>query len=158
MCNPLYQANKGNKAMDLILSVMCMVLCNKVPKNIVAFRPDSLISKIKFVAPPRGVEYYTRTVKEKDGSEVVVEKNTNERALVRIMVPKRTMTLSEYNAEQKAEEEESPDKAKEGEEDKSAADASRAVTPDEAKEKEAARSSQQAASRLSRVPSERIIE
>ena len=144
--------------MDLILTVLCMILCNKVPKNIVSFRPDSLQSKIKLMVAPRGVEPYSRTVKEKDGTEVAVEKNTNEKALVRIMVPKRTMTLSEYNAEQKAEEAESPEKAKEGEEgqDKSG-EASRAISPDEG-EKDQSRASPQPASRLSRVPSERIIE
>ena len=31
--------------------------------------------------------------------EVVIEKNTNEKAIVRIMVPKRSQTLSEYKAE-----------------------------------------------------------
>lgn len=35
MYNPTYMANKGGRAMDLILSVLCMVLCNKVPKGLV---------------------------------------------------------------------------------------------------------------------------
>ena len=96
MHNPTYQANKGGKAMDLILSVLCMVLCNKVPKGLVSFRTEPLAHKIKLITPPRGVEVHTRTVMEKD-QQVVIEKNTNEKALVRIIVPKRTMTLSEYN-------------------------------------------------------------
>ena len=81
--------------MDILLTVLCMVLCNRVPKGIVTFRIDSLISKIKLVTAPKGVEAFTRTV---DG--VTIEKNTNERAVVRILVPKRSMTISEVNAEQ----------------------------------------------------------
>ena len=42
----------------------------------------------------------------KGEQEVIVEKNTNEKALVRILVPKRTMTLSEVNAEEHKREEE----------------------------------------------------
>ena len=42
----------------------------------------------------------------KGEQEVVIEKNTNEKALVRILVPKRTMTLSEVNAEENKREEE----------------------------------------------------
>ena len=42
----------------------------------------------------------------KGEQEVVIEKNTNEKALVRILVPKRTMTLSEVNAEEHKREEE----------------------------------------------------
>ena len=100
MFNPTYMANKGAKAMDLILSVLCMVLCNKIPKGVVSFRPDSLISKIKLVHAPRGVEPFARTEIPKGATEpVAIEKNTNEKAVVRILVPKRSMTLSEVNAE-----------------------------------------------------------
>ena len=37
---------------------------------------------------------------------MLIEKNTNERAIVRILVPKRTMTMSELNAEENKREEE----------------------------------------------------
>ena len=87
--NETYKGNKGNKAMDLILSTLCAVLCNRVPKGIVPFSINTLQGKIKLVNPPRGVEVVTKTVMEKD-QEVVIEKNTNEKAIVRIMVPKRT--------------------------------------------------------------------
>ena len=36
----------------------------------------------------------------------MIEKNTSEKAVVRILVPKRTMTLSELNAEENKREEE----------------------------------------------------
>ena len=103
MYNPTYLANKGHKAMDLILNVLCMVICNKVPKGVVTFRPDNLAQKIRMVNAPRGVEPIDRKeIPKGQTEEVLVEKNTNERAVVRIMVPKRTMTLSEINAEDKA--------------------------------------------------------
>ena len=94
MYNPTYIANKGHKAMDMVLTVICMVLCNRVPKGAVSFRTDGLAAKIKLVMPPRGVEVRTRIGVEKTNvtpenpkgieQEVVIEKNTNEKAVVRI--------------------------------------------------------------------------
>lgn len=171
MYNDTYRANKGHKAMDIILSVICMVLCHRVPKNVVAFRAENLSQKIKLVHAPRGVEIANRTQVEKvpmsaefpNGEKTVeIEKNTNERAVVRILVPKRTMTLSEYNAEQRQEEGEAESPKKEGEEEKAdkSGDASANEGKDEAKAEEAENKSNQkrSASRLSRVPSEKIIE
>lgn len=97
MYHPIYKKNKGHHAMEIILTSLCIVLCNRVPKGVVTFRVDQLISKIKLVYPPKGIEAFART--NADG--VVIPKNTNERAVVRILVPKRTMTLSEYNHELK---------------------------------------------------------
>lgn len=48
--------------MDIILSVICMIVCNKIPKGVVSFRTDSLASKIKLITAPRGVEYYDKMV------------------------------------------------------------------------------------------------
>jgi hypothetical protein len=147
MYNPTYMMNKGQKAMDILLTVLCMALCNKVPKGVVTFRTDSLASKIKLVTAPKGTEAFNRTV---DG--VTLVKNTNERAVVRILVPKRSMTLSEVDAEQKNnkegdEEELSPNR--EGEEEKG--DKGRTTPKIEGR-------SNQGNSRLTSVPSERIIE
>ena len=157
MYNPIFKSNKGHKAMDLILTAVCMILCNKVPKGAVSFRTESLASKIKLVQPPRGVEVANRTQIEKVAptpenpkgeQEVLVEKNTNERAIVRILVPKRTMTMSELNAEENKREQEedkegtasSPEKKGEDAPDgEKAAEAKTATEPDaagEAKEKE----------------------
>ena len=129
MHNPILKDNKGSKAMDMILSALCMILCNRVPKGAVTFRTDNLANKIKLVSAPKGIEIANRTAVEKVAptpenpngvNEVQIEKNTNERAVVRILVPKRTMTLSEVNAEEQKREDEdkegaSPEK-KEGEE------------------------------------------
>ena len=109
--------------MDLVLSGLCMAMCNRVPKGLVAFTTASLANKIKLLSPPRGVEAFEKRTIEKGAptaenpsgeTEVVIPKNTNERAVVRILVPKRTMTLSEYHADQKKEEEELPAEAEEG--------------------------------------------
>ena len=110
--------------MDMVLTAICMVLCNRVPKGAVSFRTDGLAAKIKLVMPPRGVEVRTRIGIEKtnvtpgnpkgDEQEVVIEKNTNEKAIVRILVPKRTVTYSEFNAEQQQVTSEMGDGAGEG--------------------------------------------
>ena len=115
MYNPIFKANKGYKAMDLILNAICMILCGKLPKNVVSFGTSNLASKIKLVRAPPGIETVSRIQIEKVAptpenpkgeQEVTIEKNTNEKAVVRILVPKRTMTLSELNAEENKREEE----------------------------------------------------
>ena len=160
MFNSTYQKNTGKKAMDMVLSALTMILCNKVPKGVVPFRVDTLIPKIKFVYPPRGVEAWTRTeIPKGQDQEVVVEKNTNEKAIVRILVPKRSMTQSEIAAEdqERAKEDraESPDRAPvDGDE----ANAEAAAADDGASSpKKVDDQSNRNVSRLSRVPSERII-
>ncbi len=138
------------------------------------------------MSAPRGVETERRVTVEKVSisadyptgeKQTVIEKNTNERAIVRIMVPKRTMTLSEINAEQTKPVEEgtegptSPQSAKEEDEEKKGDEKSPAdpTTPISVKddEKEVSKlrdfnqdlkESQPNESRLSHVPSERIIE
>ena len=101
--------------MDLILNAICMILCGKLPKGAVSFGTSNLASKIKLVSAPKGIELVSRIQIEKVAptpenpkgeQEVTIEKNTNERAVVRILVPKRTMTLSELNAEENKREEE----------------------------------------------------
>ena len=168
MFNETYKANTGQRAITLILDSVCMILCNRVPKGVVQFRPDSIINKIRLVGPPRGVEIVDRTQVEKVSisdefptgeKHTLIEKNTNEKAVVRIMVPKRTMTMSEVNAENtKPEENEdptSPKSSKSIDEEKKGDKTPEPTSPTPAKEEEA---SQQHPSRLSRVPSERIIE
>ena len=119
MYNDVYMANKGHQAMDLILGTICMILCNRVPKGLVSFRIEGLSSKIKLVTTQKGVEAFERVQIEKvpvsaecptGEQEVKIEKNTNERAVVRILVPKRTMTLSEMNAKDEEEKAGTPDK------------------------------------------------
>lgn len=42
MYNSVWQANKGQRAMDLIMGGICMILCNRLPKGLVNFRTESL--------------------------------------------------------------------------------------------------------------------
>lgn len=68
----------------------------------------------------------------------MIEKNTNEKAIVRILVPKRTMTMSELNAEENKREEEdkegvSPEKKGEDQDGDKAAEKT-ATEPDVAGE------------------------
>ena len=158
MFNPVYRKNSGKKAMDMIMSALTMVLCNKVPKGVVSFRVDTLIPKIKLVYPPRGVEAWARKeIPKGQDQEVTVEKNTNERAIVRILVPRRTMTQSEIAEEDKAntvERAESPDKAAPADGDAENADGADGAAGSGSKKDDRSNIN---ASRLSHVPSERII-
>ena len=46
-----YKNNKNPRAVEAILNVLCMVICNRVPKNIpgVTYKVDQLIPRIKLV-------------------------------------------------------------------------------------------------------------
>ena len=104
--------------MESLLSALCMILCNKVPKNVVPFRTDSLAAKIKMVNPPKSVELRRRTVMEKHGEEmkeVVIEPNTNVRAIIRLLVPRRVMTHSEMHGSVRGEDDVANEPAGEGE-------------------------------------------
>ena len=65
MYNPTFKTNKGHKAMDMILSAICMVMCGRVPKNVVVFNTNNLASAIKLVNAPRGIEVTDRIAIEK---------------------------------------------------------------------------------------------
>ena len=65
MYHETYRTNTNQKAIEMILSVVCMVLCNRVPKGVVVFRTESIASKIKMVNVPRGVEIRDRIGIEK---------------------------------------------------------------------------------------------
>ena len=56
--------------MDMILSSLCMIMCNRVPKAAVTFRTDNLANKIKLVSAPKGIEIANRTVVENGVNEV----------------------------------------------------------------------------------------
>mmetsp|Transcript_41329 Transcript_41329/g.54346 ORF Transcript_41329/g.54346 Transcript_41329/m.54346 type:complete len:165 (-) Transcript_41329:516-1010(-) len=162
--------------MDLILQTLCMVLCNRIPKGLVQFRTDGLSAKIKLINTPKGVEAFDRVQIEKvpvtadnpTGEQALrIEKNTNERAVVRILVPKRSMTLSEMNAQDRADDQtETPVKDEDGvsaqPSSPMASSKSRNVADAKSAKDDGAVSSKsqlnQNASGLSRQPSERIIE
>ena len=175
MYNDTYRANKGHQAMDLILQTLCMVLCNRVPKGLIQFRMDGLSAKIKLVNTPKGMEAFERVEVQKvpvsaehptGEQEVRIEKNTNERAVVRILVPKRAMTLSEINAHDRIGDAASETPAKEGEGAASEQPSSPVASSKSKTEAKADTSAKDASasqlrndeSGLQRQPSERIIE
>ena len=108
-----YRQNKNPVAMEAILNVLCMVLCNRVPKNTVSYKCDQLIPKIKMQRIPNGVEVETRTIIEKEEPsedfpegrdiETVIESNTNEKAVVRVRIPVKQVLQSELDAQAAAE-------------------------------------------------------
>ena len=67
MFNPVYKVESNPRAMDMLLSVLCMVICARVPKNIVQFKPENLMSKVRLVNPPRGCELQDRMVVDDKG-------------------------------------------------------------------------------------------
>lgn len=103
-----YRQNKNPAAMEAILNVICMVICNRVPKNTVSYKCDQLIPKIKLQRIPNGVEVETRTIIEREEPgedfpegrdiETIIESNTNEKAVVRVLVPTKKVLQSELNA------------------------------------------------------------
>lgn len=54
-CNyhEIFVANKEPKAIRMILNVLCMILCKKVPEGVVTFKIDELHKKIKLLPLPR---------------------------------------------------------------------------------------------------------
>ena len=99
MYNPTYQNVENPRAMEMLLNVLCLALCNKVPKGVVSYKMDTIYSKIRLVRIAKGLEIERREVIENGEVTEVFEKNTNERALVRVLVPRRKLTLSEIAAE-----------------------------------------------------------
>ena len=100
-----YNKNDNQRAIESILNVFCLVLCGRVPKGVVPYKCEQLIPKIKLTSIPKGVEVEKRIVIEKEppsegfpeGREVetVIEPNTNEKAVVRILVPTKKVPVSE---------------------------------------------------------------
>ena len=148
--------------MELILSTVCMLLCNKLPKGVVQFRTENLSSKIRLVNAPKNVEPFDRVVMEKD-QEVKIEKNTNERAVVRMLVPRRTMTRSEINDQDK-EDVASESGAKEAHATSqpsspvASSKAGAAAANDDTADKESMPRNASRMSRVSQAASERIVE
>ena len=92
-----YKVEENPRAMDMLLSTLCMIICGRVPKGIVAFKTDQLVSKVRIVQVAKGTEIADRHYKDVSGKPVTIKKNVNERAVVRILVPKRKMTPSEID-------------------------------------------------------------
>ena len=104
-----YNKNENQRVMEAILGVLCMVICGRVPKGIVPYKCEQLINRIRLTSIPKGVEVERRIVIEKeppsegfpDGREIetVIEPNTNEKAVVRILVPTKKVPISQVQDE-----------------------------------------------------------
>jgi hypothetical protein len=49
MCNPIMIHNTNGKAMDLLLGIVCLIMCKKMPSEVPV--SATLHTKIKLVAP-----------------------------------------------------------------------------------------------------------
>lgn len=52
MCNPIWQANKNDKAMDLLLGTLALIICKKVPTELGIGNIAALHNKVKVLPPP----------------------------------------------------------------------------------------------------------
>lgn len=57
MYHETFIKNKDQNAIKTILSVLCMILCKRVPEGIVAFNTADLLKKVKLVPLPRGMGF-----------------------------------------------------------------------------------------------------
>ena len=102
----------------MILNVLCMIMCKKVPEGVVQFKLDELHKKIKFLPLPRSYGFdpvpgLSKQISEKgpttgpsliesykSGPLATASKGaTGEQALVRIMIKMRAMKKSEIDEE-----------------------------------------------------------
>lgn len=97
-------ANKNRKAMELIMTGLFLIATKKVPAGVSNLKPETFASKIKLVGVPKNIVVKEQRVMEKvpataDEPEKEVEKvipaNTLEKAVVRVLIPKKKMTPSE---------------------------------------------------------------
>lgn len=118
----------------MILNVICMLLCKRLPEGVVPFKTDDLAKKIKLLPLPKGMGFdqlpglarqsskiATDTVplieQFKSGPLSTTKFNTGEAAVVRIMIKHKKLTLSEIAEEDK----QSLEKAKKAEKAQAAA-------------------------------------
>ena len=52
--------NENPEAMKMILSVLAMIMCKRVPEGVVPFKVDDLAKKIRLMPIPRGLETIER--------------------------------------------------------------------------------------------------
>jgi hypothetical protein len=51
MNHPVWSTNSNQKAMDLILNAVTLIMCKKVPTEIGVLKIDQLHTKVKLIAP-----------------------------------------------------------------------------------------------------------
>lgn len=116
MYHSVYQNNKNKKVIQMILNVICMLICRRLPDGIVPFSTSDLARKIKLVALPKGLGFeptppstdkakkdpnvgLTLIESFKTGPLSEVEFNTGEQAVVRVMIKHKKLTPSEIAEE-----------------------------------------------------------
>ena len=88
--------NENPEAMKIILSVLTMIMCKRVPEGVVPFKVDDLAKKIRLMPIPKGLETIERQTIERvppseefpEGKDefINVPRNTGEMAVVRILI------------------------------------------------------------------------
>jgi len=56
MYNPLLQDNTNEKAMELLLQSLCLIMCKKVPSELGVNKADQLHLRVKLLPRPEGAE------------------------------------------------------------------------------------------------------
>ena len=57
MCNDTYMRNADQVVIKQILSVICMILCKRLPDGVVGFPTADISKKVKLLPLPRGMGY-----------------------------------------------------------------------------------------------------
>jgi hypothetical protein len=57
MYHSVFSKNKNQKAIQMILNVLCMLICRRLPEGIVPFNTQDLTKKIKLLPLPKGLGY-----------------------------------------------------------------------------------------------------
>mgnify|MGYP003330660858 CR=1 FL=1 len=111
----------------MILSVICMILCKRIPEGAVSYSTDGLAKKIKLIPLPKAIGYEpmnsvakktsTTDVNEKAGKPQFVDAptlmeqfrngtfsvnlTTGEACVIRVRIPTRKMTSSDIDEEER---------------------------------------------------------
>lgn len=56
MYNPILAQNSNEKAMDILMQSLCLIMCKKVPSDLGINKVDQLQLRIKLLPRPEGVE------------------------------------------------------------------------------------------------------
>lgn len=73
MYHNVFSNNKDQKAIQMILNVICMLLCKRLPEGVVNFKTDDLTKKIKLLPLPKGIGFDNLPGLTRQSSKKVVE-------------------------------------------------------------------------------------
>lgn len=125
MYHNVFMNNKDQKAIQMILNVICMILCKRIPEGVVSYSTDGLTKKIKLLPLPKTIGYEPMVGLAKKNSTIdVADKSTKsqlvdgptlmeqfrngtfsvnlttgEACVVRVRIPTKKMTASEMGEE-----------------------------------------------------------